>query len=421
MAWSVLDLSIITDELIALLRDTIDPASAVWKTNGGPIDFFHVTVSGAMPETDRDGTGCLLSLYLLHISQDPTFRNTPVSGPLAQTNRSQPLSLDLYYLLTSFANKNYNQEQQAMSLAMRCFHERTIMHVLAPQQQEYSITMEVQNADEMSRLWQALSTPFRLSVVYKVSIVFVTPSQPPIQAAPLPTAVGVAVVPRGVISSVQGRIFGAAVRESFAVPGGATAANADTIPSTIVPGLVRPGDDLIVTGAGFSQAHYSTIYLAGPGQPETDITAWRQSPVTDSTLRLRFPKTVGAAPGAVPPPDNYLLTVGSDGPKLRTNAAAVAIAPRIDGLLTPPQLMPDGGGFYTVHGAGLTAAKTDVRLGDMVLAPVAATPAAGQFQVAADGSSFTFKPPGNIPAGRYFVGISVNQIPAPPSWYVVVP
>ena len=131
--------------------------------------------------------------------------------------------------------------------------------------------------------------------------------------------------------------------------------------------------------------------------------------MTDSTLRLRFPKTVGAAPGAVPPPDNYLLTVGSDGPKLRTNAAAVAIAPRIDGVLTPPQLMPDGGGSYTVHGVGLTAAKTDVRLGDMALTPVAATPAAGQFQVAADGSSFAFKPPGNMPAGRYFVGISVNQ------------
>ena len=150
MAWSVLDLSIITDELIGLLRDTIDPASTVWKTNGGPLDFFHVTVSGAMPETDRDSAGCLLSLYLLHVSQDPTFRNTPVSGPLAQRNRSQPMSLDLYYLLTSFANKNYNQEQQAMGLAMRCFHERTIMHVPAPQQQEYSITMEVQNADEMS-------------------------------------------------------------------------------------------------------------------------------------------------------------------------------------------------------------------------------------------------------------------------------
>jgi hypothetical protein len=419
MAWSVLDLSIITDELIGLLRDTVDPASTVWKNHGGPIDFFQVTVSGAMPEADRDSAECVLSLYLLHVSQDPHFRNTPVNGSVPQFNRSQPLSLNLYYLLTSFANKNYNQEQQAMSIAMRCFHERAIMHVLAPQQQEYTITMEVQTADEMSRLWQALSTPYRLSVVYKISIVFVTPSVDPVAAAPVPTAVGLAVAPQGVASDVPARIFGAAVRESFAVPEGATAAHADTITSSIVPGLVRPGDDLIVTGDGFDLPAYAKVYLTAPGPVETDITAWRQGPVSASTLRVSFPKDPGAVPPS-PPPGAYLLTVGSDAPKLRTNAATVAVAARVDGVLTPPQLMPDAGGLYTVQGAGFTAALTEARFGDVPLTRVAAAPNAGEFEVAPDGTSFTFKAPNALPKGRYFLGISVNQIASPPSWYVVL-
>jgi hypothetical protein len=228
------------------------------------------------------------------------------------------------------------------------------------------------------------------------------------------------VAPQSVASGVPARIFGAAVRESFAVPEGATAAHADTIPSSIVPGLVRPGDDLIVTGDGFDPPAYAKVYLTAPGPVETDITSWRQGPVSASTLRVRFPKNPAAVP-PTPPPGTYLLTVGSDVPEVvRTNAATVAIAARIDGLLTPPQLTPDAGGLYIVQGAGFTVALTDVRFGDVPLTRVAAAPSAGEFEVAPDGTFFTFKAPNALPKGRYFLGISVNQIASPPSWYVVL-
>ena len=420
MAWSVLDLSSITDDLIDILRNAVKPTSPVWKGNGGSIDFFGVTVSGAMPEAERDASGCLLSLYLLHVSQDPYFRNTPVDGPIPQLNRRHPLSLNLYYLLTSYANKHYNQEQQAMSIAMRCFHEQAIVHITSPQAEEYTVTMEVETADEMSRLWQALSTPLRLSVVYKVSIVFVTPSDQPLVPAAAPTGVGLAVAPKGVSSSVPARIFGAAVRASFTVPKGATAKHADAIPSSIVPGLVRPGDDLIVTGAGLDLAAYGKAYLSAPGGIEREVTAWRQGTASGSDLRLRFPATVGTPPAASPSPGNYLLTVGSDGPTVRSNAAAVAVAARIDGLIKPPKLDPDGGGFYTVHGAGFTAAVTEVFLNDVPLARVAGTPAAGEFQIDPTETSLVFKPPSGLPSGRYFLRVRVNQIDSPPSWYIEI-
>jgi hypothetical protein len=368
-----------------------------------------------MPEADRNASGCLLSLYLLHVSQDPYFRNTPTIPPVPQLNRSQPLSLDLHYLLTSYADKLYNQEQQAMSIAIRFFHENAIRHIASPQQ-EYSITMEVETADEMSRLWQALSAPLRLSVVYKVSIVFVTPSVQPVAPAPPPTSVGLAVAPTDISSTLGTRIFGAAVRAGFAVPARATAADADAIPSSIVPGLVRPGDDLILTGTGFDASAYANVYLSAPGI-ENDVTAWRQAATAATELRVRFPKTVGAPPAACPPPGNYLLAVGS-GANVRSNAAAVAVAARIDGLLTPPELVPDAGGLYTVKGVGFTTAATDVMLGDVPLARVAGAPAAGEFQIDPTETSFAFRPPNSLPAGRHFLHVRVNRIPSPPSWYI---
>src|SRR3989442_11816071 len=98
MAWSVIDLSSITDELIALLTASFSATSPVWSTHAGDglIDRFDVSVTGAMPETVRDNGTCQLSLYLLHVSQDKHYRNTPLNGAIPQTNRKHPLSLDLY-------------------------------------------------------------------------------------------------------------------------------------------------------------------------------------------------------------------------------------------------------------------------------------------------------------------------------------
>ena len=190
MAASVIDLLSITDELIALLTAAFAPTAPVWTTNGGPIARFDAKINGAMPEAVRDHEGdCQLSLYLLHVSQDKFYRNTPVPGryptiqqdparpgPYPQLNRKSPLSLDLDHLLTAFAKDHYNYEQQAMGIALRCFHENAII-VNAPE--HYTLSMEMQTADEMARLWQALSTPLRLSVVYKVTVAFITPSDSP--------------------------------------------------------------------------------------------------------------------------------------------------------------------------------------------------------------------------------------------------
>lgn len=425
MAWSVIDLSSITDELIALLTDCFDAGAPVWTVNGGSVERFDVTISGAMPETVREDGACKLSLYLLHVGEDKFYRNSPVPGPYPQINRKSPLSLDLYYLLTAYAKDNYNHEQQAMSIALRCFHENAIVTKPAGTP-HYTLTMETETADEMARLWQALSTPLRLSVVYKVSVAFITPSELPSPPQPRPESVGLAVAPAGTVSSASARLYGAALRESFIVPPGAGAGQTDSIAYVLAPGLVRPGDDLIVTGDGLDGADFAGVFLStADGATEYDIGNWRQMPASASDLRLHFPKSVGTPPAASPAPGVYLLRAGSNAPATRSNPVAVTVAAFVDDTVTPPALSPhpltpDLNGVYTVHGLGFTTAETEVFVGSAPLTRVnlPAGPGAGQFQIDATETSFQFKPPTPFPHGHYALLIRVNRIDTPPAWTV---
>ena len=77
-----------------------------------------------------------------------------------------------------------------MSIALKCFHETPIVrtHVLIPlppptsQPEEFTLTMEVETLDTLSRLWQSTVNPMRLAAIYKVSVVFVTPPTPAVAA-----------------------------------------------------------------------------------------------------------------------------------------------------------------------------------------------------------------------------------------------
>jgi hypothetical protein len=180
----VLDLSIVTDALIQILTGCVDTKFAV---------------SGKPPDAIRTGSN-QLSLYLFHVALDRFQRNSPVvsqRAPLpppgrdinrAQAIPAQPLSLDLYYLLSAYAGDDYVSEQLAMTQALKCFHEHPLVRVSVTigsdtAQEQFALTMEPETADDQGRLWQAITQSLRLSVVYKVSVVFITGQPAPRSAA----------------------------------------------------------------------------------------------------------------------------------------------------------------------------------------------------------------------------------------------
>src|SRR6266566_7449248 len=217
----VLDLSVITDTLKNMLEDCI-ANTPLWNTENPLVKPFTITVTGAQPEAVKNDGNCQLSLYLLHICQDKFQRNSPVMGPRSSVIPQQPLALDLYYLLTAYAGKDYTQEQQAMSIALRCFYNNPIIKsvVQGDAHQEFTVSMEVDSADERSRLWQALATPLRLSVVYRVSVVFITPDVPATRSAPPVTKIDLSAIPASLptISSTLRTVTFAAPDQTAAHP-----------------------------------------------------------------------------------------------------------------------------------------------------------------------------------------------------------
>lgn len=444
----VVDLSIITDTLITLLENCRDN-SPLWNPQGlavNPGPAFMIKITGSMPETVRNDGDCQLSLYLFHVAQDKFQRNSPVMGPRASLIPQQPLSLDLYYLLTAYDKKNYIHEQQAMSIAMRCFYENPIVRktVLINTQnirEEFSLTMEVETADELSRLWQSFTTSFRLSAVYKVSVVFITPDVPGTQPAPPPQRIGLSVNPTLLPYVNEGQVFGTLRTVIYASP--------DTPPAPLPP-LVKPdirefdlfpatvaaGQRFLLQGAGLNQATSHRVYLLLPDGTEHEVTSWvvpdpdpQHKLRTDSRITLELPTTLGAPPNT-PPAGVYQLRVGSDKTQgdaqtIRSNATPFSVAALVNiaDPLGPPQppdppLLKLTGGIFTLNGAGFIAGKTEVLLDTVPLTAVGGTPAAGEFNVNVGGTAISFLPPGNLPPGRYTVRIRVNQVESAPAWWI---
>lgn len=429
MAWSVNDLASITDLLTTNLTAAVK-ASPLYVQQP-----FQFEVSGLMPAVSRhDGTN-VLSLYLLHVGRDPYWKNTPVQPSRGQLNPSQPLSLDLSYLLTSYAEKNWQMEQYLMSVALMYFHANPIYTSPAA---EFTVTVEADSIEEMSRLWQAITVPIRLSAMFRVAVVFLTPQLPPVADSRTPVEVNVSVgsdlnAPPPV-PPVEPQLFELALQVAYrVVPGASDPSQIDALPGQPV---VVAGQTLRVRGSGLNGVDAGSVYLSAAGG-EWPVTAWRVPGTSASgtagdadELVLELPQTYAAVPpsgtalAATPLPSNYLLTVRNTVSGFRSNALPVAIAPRMDGIAAAqPVLSPDASGVYTMAASGLVDTQTAVLLEAIPLA-IGGAPAPGVAQVdAAAGSIAWMLPaPAGFPSGSFVrVRVVVNSIEAPPGWWVQIP
>jgi hypothetical protein len=116
-----------------------------------------------------------------------------------------PLALDVFYLLFSYSESSYIEEQQALSVAMRIFHDQPIARSAggASAPWELTLTLEHRSYDELSRLWQATTAPLRMSLVYRAAVVFLDPDQMPPPPAET-TSVNVEVEPLVPVAQAEG-------------------------------------------------------------------------------------------------------------------------------------------------------------------------------------------------------------------------
>jgi hypothetical protein len=185
----ILDISAVTDGLLGLVK-TAWPTAPIWtELGGGPT--FTPNFTGLAPEAIRQESGPQLSLFLYHVEpnneHEALFYRPQMQRGIGPPVEYLPMALNLYYLLSAYAEKSYPEEQQAMSIALRVFHTNPVVRsdATAHPLWELTLTMEHRSYDELSLLWQATTAPLRLSVVYRAAVLFITPDAPPARA-PVP-------------------------------------------------------------------------------------------------------------------------------------------------------------------------------------------------------------------------------------------
>ncbi|HVF50275.1 MAG TPA: DUF4255 domain-containing protein [Pyrinomonadaceae bacterium] len=141
-----------------------------------PENTFDVSLKSPADEKVQPSMRPKVNLFLFRVEVNPFARNQDWStlGPDAQ--RYPPLVLNLYYVLTPFA-ENKLDEQRVFGEAMRVLHDNSIIPAAALRgglentAEELKVDLCQFTMENLSEIWGALDQPYRLSVCYAIRMV----------------------------------------------------------------------------------------------------------------------------------------------------------------------------------------------------------------------------------------------------------
>jgi uncharacterized protein DUF4255 len=126
-------------------------------------------------EHQENNDTALLSVYLYRITEDPYMKNRlPVEGTGGRV-RKPPMALDLSYLITPLL-KQPRDQQIVLGKVLQILYDRPTLEgpdldgTLGTSGEVVRVTFNAVPLQEVSWVWQALETPYRLSVNYSVRV-----------------------------------------------------------------------------------------------------------------------------------------------------------------------------------------------------------------------------------------------------------
>jgi Pvc16 N-terminal domain len=123
-------------------------------------------------ETARDSAN-RLSLWLYQVAENEFVKNRPpLRGNGADTLRPPPMALDLSYLVTPFAPSG-EANHLLLGKTMQVFYDHASPLLLQPANgvaEQLRIVFARLSLEELTRIWEALREPYRLSVGYRVRV-----------------------------------------------------------------------------------------------------------------------------------------------------------------------------------------------------------------------------------------------------------
>lgn len=228
-----------------------------------------VNVTALAPDQiklDRPQDPPQINVFMYQATPNTAWRNSALPSRAAAGERisNPPLALDLHYLVTAYGRSDF-QAEILLGYAMHLLHERPMLDraairralnppgtldlsMLPPEYQLLSasdladqvealrITPVALSIDDLSKLWSALSSNYRPTAVYQVSVVLIEARRP--ARSPLP------VLSRGAVDPATQRDRGVVVNADLLPP----------LPTLLeaVPvaqqGVARLGESLTVKG-----------------------------------------------------------------------------------------------------------------------------------------------------------------------------
>jgi hypothetical protein len=300
----------------------------------------HVTATAPDLVEITPDTNPQLNLFLYRVSPNQGWWNVgqPARAGDGTVQCSPPLALNLHYLLTAYGQSDY-QAELMMGYAMHLLHRTSLIDPatlqqalsllppgfnqlgapdLADQPESITITLEPSNTEEIARLWTAISTNYRPTATYVVTVVLLQTHAP--QQSPLP------VLQRG--PGDRGVLINPSLDPPLptltgvGIPDGQTAAR-------LGDPITLHGYNLAGTGPGtgnkpilsfthpLQQAPVAT--LSAPGADPRTVTVTLPTPAPGDTTWLAGPYTVTFT--VQPPLDDQQRT---------TNAVTLPLAPTLN-------------------------------------------------------------------------------------------
>ena len=137
---------------------------------------LDVTLDSPADLRGEQGNFQKVNLYLYQVLEHAYTKNQPPYAIDANTQHYPPLTLRLYYLLTPYASDPASAHK-VLGHAMRIFYDNALLaetqmtETLRLATDKLAIVLLSAKLEDLTRIWNALQTPYRLSVCYEVRVV----------------------------------------------------------------------------------------------------------------------------------------------------------------------------------------------------------------------------------------------------------
>jgi hypothetical protein len=134
-----------------------------------------ISLESPAEHQENSSDPALLSVYLYRITEDPYMKNRVSVEGNGGAVRKPPMALDLYYLITPLL-KAPRDQQIVLGKILQVFYDRPtllgndLVGSLATSGEVLRAVFNTVPLQEVSWVWQALETPYRLSVTYTVRV-----------------------------------------------------------------------------------------------------------------------------------------------------------------------------------------------------------------------------------------------------------